>query len=563
MKAQLKFVLLAAFLLFLAFYFSSFNRSLLIDEWYWVKSAQGIAQGGLPVYYQGENNPAQIAVGHPPLYNYLLSLVFFFFEDAKNAQLLGLLAVVAVCALMALTCRHLFKEKWKEAAFFSVLLYLLSPLTVQGATLVDPDAVTLPVLLLLFFYAYLKVKDSRLSSAQKSLAVGVFFALLLWSKFQGALLLAFLIAFHVLARKDLKSAGRDAASFALGWALFLATWTAYTTLTGLPFSLSFEHNLSSGVFGFKASKLLVGLGVFRNLLYWVSPFLLLGFAVVLKDSLKGIWKRHEAVDWPPALLLFFGFASMLYFYLGIGTSGVPKYFLSITPLALLAFSGLAARSGLFELLARQKFAFSALGLLSFLFFTALGDPLLSGVPLRAIASSQDALSGVVAHDAFYLTSYFFALALCFFLVRRLTPTAGKGMLLVACLFIASLSYSVSLNLLQALAPYSKVYFYGETQLGSTLDFMQSQKFKALASPYDFAFLLEERTGNNVEFYEEGILFARPGTAGSFEVPLEVSHVVLRKGFFHVPKYDLRAKLAASGFELAYENKDFEVHARAV
>ena len=226
------------------------DRPLMYDDANFALAARAVADTGLPYGNQGWmsdrgdfSHREQWALWHPPLYIYL--------EGALSKlggwtppvlRLPGLFGGLAAALLTYLIAKQVTRGPpvMREAAgAAAATLFLLCPLVVQSALVVDIDFALMLPLTLLFLSLYLRLEQTR----TRWLSLAPLFALLLWAKMTNPLaLLAVVTVWQVVGGHPKRAAVQFAGIGLGGAALFGASWLAIGTALGFPLDMPFGVN---------------------------------------------------------------------------------------------------------------------------------------------------------------------------------------------------------------------------------------------------------------------------------------------------------------------------------
>src|SRR5262249_23580188 len=125
----------------------------------------------------------QYGLWHPPLYLYLLGLNVHLFDGAE-ATVRGMsVAIMFLTALVVYALGHTVAgggARGRACGLLSVALFLVSPLVVQSAVIVDIDGTLLLLAMATWTLCYLRWERS--ASLGQLAALGALFALALWTK---------------------------------------------------------------------------------------------------------------------------------------------------------------------------------------------------------------------------------------------------------------------------------------------------------------------------------------------------------------------------------------------
>ena len=413
------------------------------------------------------------ALWHPPLYLHLVALVFGLAgTGAAQARLIGLGCLLATILAIYLLSQAVFRDHAdrRPIGLLAAFLFAVNPLAIQGALVVDIDNTLLTPALLLTLLAV--VRSLAAGRATRDLALGALVAVLLWIKLTTPLALLLALAIFLAARDGMGAALRRTGVVAgVGVAGFLVTWIAYTDAHGLPAAKPFEHLLGSLVGAGPRGTLLTvareaGLALARVAL-WVSPFLLLLWGLSLGRRALDLASSRalEAED-----LLHLTAAIILVAYLVVGrtTFGFPRYDYPVLP--LLAILGAASSLAAWRTAAPRY----GRGLVATLVGAALvwlaGDPLLSTYSMvRARLVAGLALGDVIGRVLLQAV----VLLLTPFVIASIGGGGGRRLARAALLplAVATVSYSLALDAIQARADYLVRYGYGGVGTREVLAFL--------------------------------------------------------------------------------------------
>ena len=350
-------VALAAILAFYAWLLApQLGKPLVYDDVNFALGARAIAWTGLPYGNQGYllhlyEQREQWALWHPPLYLYALGLSFALFGTSEAAgRGLGVVCQLLTAGLTFDLARRLLPatataRARAAAGVLAVALFLLGPLTVQAALVLDIDNTVLMLLIALFVWLVLRLPTRW--TARVVVGLAVLYALTLWAKLTTPLLLLAAVAFTRLFQgTGVRGALQALAVGALGWSLFLVSWTMVTTATGMPFDYTFEVVYREALDSQASSRdRFVSWDAFTAgvapAILWIGPFFCLLFLAAGLPRL-GQLLRGRGLE-PGDLVVVLGAAIYLLYIVKLA-GGFPKYHAAMLPLWGAAGGALVARS---------------------------------------------------------------------------------------------------------------------------------------------------------------------------------------------------------------------------
>jgi hypothetical protein len=440
------------------------DKSFVLDEIDFPIVSHATSQTLKPEYYRGESEKFTVHVGtyHPTLYiNSLASFIKVFGFSETSVRIFGIICTLASAYLLILILRLLIKKN-VSAEILLLGLYLLNPYTIANTTLPDIDSTILPVLILLFIYFSVRhLCQNKDMSNRVVLILGSLFALALWSKLTTPLILPLLLAgLAIITTKKYK----ESVLFALkvlfvGSVGFIITYFIYCVALDLSPTYTYSFLLESFTKGTSANGPIEGalnnLDFARHFVYWPTIPLVglfgISFIGILFDN-----SSHERVR-VMKLLAITGILVTIFY------------------LALIAPFG-----GFF------KYPFPVFGLLllSIVFFY---DRYFRDISVNAVYAVIALALGFAVEKKFWDDSMFLNLKPFEGLLPLLIIVIGSYLILkietrniIASLFVLYIFFCIgfqfSISRIQATAPYSTKYLYGQTGLDQTTAYLRSNTY---------------------------------------------------------------------------------------
>jgi hypothetical protein len=361
------------------------TRPYVYDEAAFAFAGRAVAHTGIPysnVGYMQSETPGDFskrfnwALWHPPLYLFILGAAFRQWGETETvARLIGVVCNAVAALLVFATATALLWQRTRAAPVYAAAataLYVLNPLVLQSALLLDIDGTVLVATIALLTLAYLLVLGSsrplRSPTTWFLLGLASFcLALSLWSKMTTALALVAAGALYRLIATRPWRPWRllvETPVIALaGAGLFLATWWLVSARLHLPFwypfrimQLEFQEAAGSSRAWKENPRVLLDL--VSDVALWISPYLVLlflwaGLARLGDLALRPfsvLWRRVrrqpvEGEHWgarPVDFVLLAGLAIGATYLIKLAAS-FPKYHISMMPLWAIAVAYLLAR----------------------------------------------------------------------------------------------------------------------------------------------------------------------------------------------------------------------------
>ena len=227
-------------------------------------------------------------VAHPLLYHYLLSIHFSIFgESTVSGRLMGVSCFVIMLLLILKISKQLFSgNKGSVVGIVAIFLFSINPFCVQNSLLLDIDTTILPVLIMIFYYGFLRSRAGKTISS--IVVLSMLFAMCLWAKEITPYFVLLSMLIYLSVARNIRSAVTISGLIGLlGTLLFIISWTIFCHFTNVPILTFVEFsmiNKASNVSFYSESISL------RGILYhlsfssrWLTPAMcLLLFASFIK-----------------------------------------------------------------------------------------------------------------------------------------------------------------------------------------------------------------------------------------------------------------------------------------
>ncbi len=476
--------LFVAFLIYVLCSFVALQKPFNLDEADFASLAHYIKICGKPILYVAEDfiqdlcglklySPEKhlgYGLWHTPLYANLLGAWFKIFgETTVTGRLFGfscaLLSLLLLFKIIKEICIH--ESIDRGGRFFisslAAILYFINPLILQFSLLLDIDNSLLTLLVLLFFYVFIKNHTRR--SVKTGIFLGVIFGISLLAKLPTPpFALASIFIFYAL-RGEIKKAFLE--TFLIGSTgviFFITAWLTYALSLNLPLDFFLVYNYGTKVLPaahngiFFAWPLMARTAIFS--IFWVSPaFVALSLMAVLNETLAFLKTKKVS---PLFLLVIFSLLLFFVYTVIYPRVGMMKYQFMNAPILILVISFFIFRV-LEKIAPKELFISFFAGVVLFLFdYLCMPDSVFFALYFPAAAGSVPAVM-------FYLLPL-----LILPLGLSLYFSGGiKAKYLVLGSLVALFAYNISLDFKQ-MAPYTTTYdwnYYGEIGLQDTINYL--------------------------------------------------------------------------------------------
>lgn len=225
------------------------HRPLYLDSADFAGAAKAVAETGKPIFYRGEDDPAELALWHPPLYVCLLAGWFKIFgSGASQACTFGLLCTILQGLVVLAIARTLFGRRIGSSIQpWFWMVFLLNPYTLQGAAILDIDTTIYGPLLCLLLLLTLRLtwregrKRQDTPTRIEYVWIAVLVAVALWAKMTTIIAVAPFLFLLLIGRLGLWRAVRVWVFIVSGGlATFLITYWVYCAASNLPADYSYR-----------------------------------------------------------------------------------------------------------------------------------------------------------------------------------------------------------------------------------------------------------------------------------------------------------------------------------
>lgn len=395
---------------------------------------------------------------HPPGYPIFLTLLFKIFgASIKAARLANAFCILLVAMFLYKLGRRLASH---ESGLWAAALYILSPVSIQGITLMDvADTSLLPLGFVILLYSIARVCTSD-KFIPDIFFIGVSLAFCLWMKVMSTsvLGLCLFLCLMIYQKRLAKMYLKIIIGAFVGAIIFLTTWSVV--------SLSLWGNISWGLVimtpwtSFKGSVVhgINALPFMLNtvrIVLWFSPFLI----VLFIWKTYSIWRTRDKEKKSIILLNMIGFLYFLGYLIVGGTNyGFPRYHAAIFPVIALVVA-LLVEPMISKFTKKDFFAFlGTIAVIVIVFIFFFEDPLLFfNLTFKKIILNNGTLVLHLIRHFFQIFILCLIVFLSVFLFWKRMELTQKFILMS---LIGVLGFYSSLNVIQAKAQYSTSYEYG-------------------------------------------------------------------------------------------------------
>lgn len=281
-------------------------------------------------------------IWHPFLYQSLLILTGKIFgPELLKLRLIGLVCLVIDLYLIRKIANLLVdnQREGRVLTFLAYLLFLLIPLTIDGALHIDIDNTVMTPLLLAFFVFFIRYEQAENKQTARHallMLMLVIMPLMLWSKLTTPLAVPAAVGLYYLIKKQIvKALALPILLLIVGGGIFMVTWYLFCYYFNLPFLWVFERYvmLTSSTAGTSAtSGFMYHIRQIAMIAFWFNTtMVLLWLGCVFSVIRKSLLGKAIAAPLLFAVVLSV-IAGMVYLFIGAISFGLAKYHFPLTAL---------------------------------------------------------------------------------------------------------------------------------------------------------------------------------------------------------------------------------------
>lgn len=306
--------------------FTIINNDITGEEYDFVLPAKSIAISGHPIFYQSEQVPIELALWHPPMYIFILSLIARFSTSEIVIRLVNVIAILLTSVLIYLFCLNFLKENGKSIGILASSLFLINYYVLSSSILIDIDALST---LFVFSFIFFTMKYYRKDESIFLLLSILSFLFALANRYPIAILVYLIVFILIISNKQTRFFCKKYLIIGISSALiFLLIWTFYSTIIEPGTFLYFiHHNAQLGASQFSGVALYISsfaLNISQIIRLFTLPAIILFLiSVFFTYKNKGFEVRTILVYTISTILLFIIVPRPAF--------GYPRYFLTSMP----------------------------------------------------------------------------------------------------------------------------------------------------------------------------------------------------------------------------------------
>lgn len=321
-------IIICLFLIIWGIFFRVINldKDITAEESDFVKPAIAIVESGRPLFYHSEQIPSLLAMYHPPMYIYTLSLIAMISTKEIALRSLNFIFVLLTALIIYLFCIRINREYGKQAGLLATVLFLTNYYVFSSSLVIDIDVFSMFFVFCFFYFVFLYRETGKIAYA---ILASIVFLFALANRYPIAILTFIAVGFYFLIKKETRKFTWKYFIIGLvGGLIFLAIWTIYSTI------------IEPGTFfAFISHNTQLGAEQFSNITLYVASFCLNISQIVRLYTLPALFlsvisifyfiKRKEE----PLRIIFIYCITIFLFFVIVPRPafGYPRYFLTMMP----------------------------------------------------------------------------------------------------------------------------------------------------------------------------------------------------------------------------------------
>jgi len=327
MKKLLTLILILLIIFGVATRVLSLNKDFAAEETDFVKPAEAIKGLGHPIFYYSEQIPSIVALWHPPMYIYLLSLIEL--NDYKEISIrsVNVAFSILIALIIFLFCKNLFNKKdGKLIGLIASAFFLINYFVLSSSMIIDIDVISSFAVLGFVYGILMNYKTEKISYL---IFAGVSLFLVICNRYPIAGLVYISCGVYFLIKKELRKNIKN--YFLTGLIpglIFIFVWTLYSTLAEPGNLFSFLiHNAKFGAEQFYDLKIYIS-SFMLNMAQFIRLFTLPATILMILAVWHFIKEKNPVVR----MLLIYTLSIFILFAVTPRPAyGYPRYFLSMFP----------------------------------------------------------------------------------------------------------------------------------------------------------------------------------------------------------------------------------------
>ena len=240
----------------------SINKDYSAEEVDFVKASAAIKETGHPIFYHSEQKPVDLALYHPPMYIFLVSLSMMIIKGEVGVRIVNLVFSFLTSIFIFLFCSQIIKnEKGKIIGLVSSALFLINYYAFSSSVLIDIDMLSC---FFVFGFIFFILKSYQTNKKTFSFLAGLFLFFSIANRFIIAGIVYIGIGIYYLINKELRKDFKK--YFLIGFfacLFFFIVWFVYS---------QFIEHIS--IFYFIQHNIMLGEAQFSSFLVYAGSFIL-------------------------------------------------------------------------------------------------------------------------------------------------------------------------------------------------------------------------------------------------------------------------------------------------
>jgi hypothetical protein len=319
-------ILLILIILGICARFLCLNKEITAEETDFINPAKAILKTGHPIFYQAEQIPDALALWHPPMYIYFLSLIAKFSISETALRSLNFVFSIFTAVIIFLFCLRIDKKRGKQIGLLAAALFLINYYVFSSSILIDIDVLSMFFVFSFFYLVFSYYKTQKISFA---ILASLSFLFSLANRYPIAIITFFSVGGYFFIKKETRKFTWAYFLIGLiGGIIFLGIWAIYSTLIEPGTFFAFiNHNAVLGMGPFSSISLYLS-SFALNISQIIRLFTVPALILFISTFLWFIRRKEEHVR---ILLIYCLSIFLAFIIIPRPAFGYPRYFLTMMP----------------------------------------------------------------------------------------------------------------------------------------------------------------------------------------------------------------------------------------
>lgn len=452
-KANIIFIL--SLIIFFSFSMMHINDYWVMDEHYFSKSAESILDDGKPYFYEGVDLKEKVELSHSPMMSYFIAGSFLVFGVSEASSRI----VIILLNMITLFLMYMILNKfYSKPTYISLILFAIYPFIITSSILLDINGALFAMFLTLFSLVFIVYWNK--DNIKSILILGIVLGLVVLSKFEGLfIIIPSIFLFYWLKKKDFLYSLKKTFFIGISGIIFFSfIWFCYTQFFSMDFFEIILHDLNEVNPRSMISFLIGQVWNLERIFFWFIPLIFIPVIYSFKERIK-YFINNKTIEIEDFILILCVISGLFYILLIDSPYGYPKYLTIVLILFFIMIDKYMAKVNIPVLV------------VSFFFYLLL----LKDSYLFEVIYMEIPITKMLIMLFSFILLIFIPCVVYLFLKDWKSIT-----------FALIIALALSTTVIQSIAGYSTIYYYGETGMIDAVDYIKenSDPEDVIVAPFD-------------------------------------------------------------------------------